>query len=153
MASELGVGLAADLRPDEKVAALARLPQPAALAGDGINDGPALAAAPVGIAVGGATALARGIADVVLLHEDLRLIPFAIALARRTVGRGWRALFAATAYNLLFVTLAAAGVLRPVWAGLSMLLASLLVLASVVGITSARPSAARPVLDTERVRA
>jgi P-type E1-E2 ATPase len=104
-----------DLSAADKVAALARLPA-AAIVGDGHNDAPA------------ASSLERGVADVVLLRADLRLVPFTLVLARRALALGWRTLAAATAYNLIFVSMAALGLLRPVWAGVSMLAASLIAL-------------------------
>src|SRR5690606_10327012 len=95
----LGIAGQGELSPSEKVEELRALGA-AALVGDGVNDAPALASAPVGIAVGGASALARGVADVVLLAGDLRLIPWTIGLARRAVRRGWQSLALATLYNL-----------------------------------------------------
>jgi cation transport ATPase len=69
------------------------------------------------------------VASVTLLSADLRLVPWTIHLARRAVRRAKGLLAASTAYNVVFVALAAAGMLRPVLAGLSMLLSSLLTLA------------------------
>jgi cation transport ATPase len=97
---------------------------------------PALAAVGPSFAMEGGTGLSRGMAQVTLLKDDLRLVPWALALARRAMQVGWQNLWASTAYNLVFLALAATGSLRPVWAGLSMLTSSLLTLASSLRVSA-----------------
>lgn len=78
----------ARLLPEDKAAAVADLARrgPVMMVGDGINDGPALAMASVGLAIAdGGTAVALEAADGALMHHDLRLVPYAIALGRATL--------------------------------------------------------------------
>lgn len=87
--AEIGVDeVQAGLLPDQKVAAIRNLLKkwPAlAMAGDGVNDAPALATATVGIAMGGSgTDVALDTADVILMRDDLKGIPFSLWLARRS---------------------------------------------------------------------
>lgn len=133
LAAELGMTQwRAELLPADKVAVLQhwrRAYGPLAMVGDGLNDGPVLAAASVGIAVGGASDLARESADVILPRAGLVQLPALIALARAVQRAVHLNVCWALGYNAVALTLAASGQLRPVWAAALMAGSSLLVVA------------------------
>lgn len=120
----LGIPVQAALSPQEK---MERLAENAAMVGDGINDGPALAAATVGLAMNHGTDLARTASDVVLMRDDLRVIPWLFDLTRETMKRVRQNLGWAVVYNLVGVALAMAGLLQPVFAALAMVMSSIFV--------------------------
>ena len=132
VAEALGRELAVDqvhsrLTPTQKIEVIESYQshgQRVAMVGDGINDGPSLARADVGIAMGSGSEIALKSAPVVLMRPDLRLIPEAIHYARKTrhvirQNLGW-----AFGYNVLCIPLAMSGLLTPSIAGAAMALSS-----------------------------
>jgi Cu2+-exporting ATPase len=136
----LGIPVSAGLSPDEK---MKRLSENSAMVGDGINDGPALAAATIGLAMNHGTDVARSAADIVLVRDDLRIIPWLVDLSRESMKRVNQNLGWAVIYNLLGVGLAMAGLLQPVFSAFAMVASSIFV------TTNAMKMNKFPLLDAE----
>lgn len=134
VAREVGItDVIAEVLPEAKVDAIRSLQdagRSVAMVGDGINDGPALATADLGLAIGAGTDVAIGAADVILVRDDLRAVPAALSLARATQRTIRTNLIWAFGYNVAAIPIAALGVLNPLIAGAAMALSSLFVVSN-----------------------
>ncbi|HTH62904.1 MAG TPA: heavy metal translocating P-type ATPase [Paraburkholderia sp.] len=126
---ELGIDdVHAQVLPDDKARTIRDLRMKTggivAMAGDGINDAPALAAADIGIAMATGTDVAMHAAGITLMRGDPTLVPAAIDISRRTWRKIQQNLFWAFVYNLIGIPLAAFGLLNPMIAGAAMAFSS-----------------------------
>ncbi len=143
VARELGIArVFAEVLPADKARHVAELQaegKRVAMAGDGVNDAPALARADIGIAIGAGTDVAIETASVVLMKSDPLDITRAIALSKATVWKMKQNLVWASVYNVLAIPVAAGllhpafGImLRPEWSALLMSLSSIIVAVNAV---------------------
>lgn len=123
--------ISAGVRPEGKAEAIREWQargERVCFVGDGLNDGPALAQADLGIAVMKATDVAKEAADLLLLSPDLSAVPKALELSRSTLRVIRQNLFWAFFYNAAFVPLAAVGFLSPMLSAVAMAASDLIVI-------------------------
>ena len=133
----------AGVLPQDKVLELNRLQQQGktvGMAGDGVNDAPALAAAHVSFALAAGSGAALDVADVTLMRNDLSGILDAIELSAATLAKIRQNLFFAFIYNVLGIPLAALGLLNPAIAGAAMALSSVSVVSNSLLLNRWKPS-------------
>ena len=142
VAEATGIGsFRAALKPEDKVEAVRLLTSEGrtAFVGDGMNDGPALASADLGIALATGTDLAREAAHVTLMRPDLWLVPASLDIAASTRRVIRQNLVWAFIYNVIGIPLAALGLLSPVFAGAAMAFSSVSVVTNSARLTRWKP--------------
>jgi Cu+-exporting ATPase len=144
VASQVGIEeVIAGVLPAGKAAAVRELQaagRVVAMAGDGVNDAAALAQADLGLAMGTGTDAAIEASDLTLVRGDLRAIPDAIGLSRRTLAVIKGNLLWAFGYNAAAIPLAALGFLSPLIAGAAMAFSSVFVVTNSLRLRRFRPA-------------
>ncbi|MDR5857033.1 heavy metal translocating P-type ATPase [Caballeronia sp. LZ062] len=157
VARALGIAperVVANTLPGDKAQVVAQLKASAngivAMAGDGINDAPALAAADIGIAMASGTDVAIEAAGITLMRGDPALVADAIDISRRTYRKIRQNLFWAFVYNLIGIPLAALGMLDPMFAGAAMAFSSVSVVTNALLLRTWRAQAGSAGADAVR---
>jgi P-type Cu+ transporter len=143
VAGQVGIDeVIAGVLPAGKAEAIRRLQaagRVVAMVGDGVNDAAALAQADLGLAMGTGTDIAIEASDLTLVRGDLRTVPEAVALARRTLRTIEGNLFWAFAYNVAALPLAALGFLNPLISAAAMAFSSVFVVTNSLRLRTFRP--------------
>ena len=142
VARPLGIGWHADQRPQDKLELLEQLKTRnrfPLMVGDGINDGPCLAAAHASIAPGSASDVSQQAADAVFIGKSLMPVAFAVKMSRRTMRIVRQNFSFAILYNVCAVPIAVAGLVTPLIAAIAMSLSSVVVVGNSLRLSKARP--------------
>jgi cation-transporting P-type ATPase A/B len=148
VAARVGIDeVIADILPEGKVDVIEQLRDRGlvvAMVGDGINDGPALACADLGMAIGRGTDVAIGAADIILVRDNLDVVPLALDLAAATMRTIKINMVWAFGYNIAAIPIAAAGLLNPLVAGGAMAFSSFFVVSNSLRLRNFGPNQRAP---------